>query len=456
MVRRIAALVALVLVLAVVSLLTTGSAAVWPYRNTLLYYVQRGLGRLETSDQPPGVLHGTVRTPLGQPIKGARVLVSTPDGTARSAESDARGRYRIPDVPPGSYIPVAGAPGFQNTAVRTLLGIGVGSAATTQLEIELSPLAASSVSPATTVELGDARVWTIPKPLPASAVRRELRYLAGGRPNQTTLYYTPDDGQTTPLPTLLAVYPGSADTWESVSLPLAQAGFAVIAVGPAYALDLEADVDELERLVQLVRDGVFPRADVDRLGALGGSYSSLHVLRLATRSPKTLRAILLLGPPTDMFELRRQFEAGTFFPPFGLDQAFVALGLPSAEPERYFRYSARYHARSLSAPLMLIHSKQDEIVPFTQSELLATELRRIGAPYELSILNGMGHYLLEAERTPAIDALWETTVRFFERELVPLTPQSPGLPRERGSLKVRIRSFPVKHEPNDAFQARQT
>ncbi len=213
------------------------------------------------------------------------------------------------------------------------------------------------------------------------------------------------------------MYPGPADQWESVSLPLAQAGYAVVAVGPAYALDLEPDIDDLQRVVQQIRKGILPRADADRLGALGGSYSGLHVMRLAVREPDALRAALLLGPPTDMFELRRQFEAGTFFPPFGLDQALIALGLPSREPERYWQYSARYHARDIPMPVMLIHSKEDEVVPFTQSQLLADELTRLGKPHELHILEGMGHYLLATERTPAIDDLFQTTINFFLEHL---------------------------------------
>jgi dipeptidyl aminopeptidase/acylaminoacyl peptidase len=271
--------------------------------------------------------------------------------------------------------------------------------------------------PAANFRLSNPQVWQTEKPLPARAVRREITYTVAGRPNQKTFFYTPDDGQTTSLPTLLAVYPGPADQWETVSLPLAQAGFALIAVGPEYALDLEADVDDLHRLVSFAKNGTLPRADGTRIGALGGSYSSLHVLRLAVREPETLDAALLLGPPTDMFELRRAYEAGSFFPPFGLDQALIALGLPSNEPERYWRYSSRYHARSLDLPLMLIHSKADEVVPFTQSQLLADELERLGKPHELSIIEGMGHYLLATERTPAIDDLFNTTTDFFDRTL---------------------------------------
>ncbi len=418
MLRRIFAGLGVVLLLAVVGLATTDSPRVWPYRNAALYFVQKRLGLLRPTAGPAGELRGVVRSTWGRPIEGATVLVSTPDGTAYGGETDAQGHYRIVDVPSGSYIPVAGAPGFEDLALRTYLGIRVAAGRTTELELTLRPREPVNVAPAEAVRLSEAQVWQVEQPLPGRALRRELAFRADGRSNQLTLYYTPDDGLTTPLPTLLAVYPGPADQWESVSLPLAQAGYAVVAFGPAYALDLEPDIDDLQRVVELIRAGRLTRADATRLGALGGSYSGLHVLRLSVREPEVLGAALLLGPPTDMFELRRQFEAGTFFPPFGLDQALIALGLPSAEPERYWRYSARYHARDIPMPLMLIHSKQDEVVPFTQSQLLAEELRRLRKPHELHILEGMGHYLLATERTPAIEDLFRTTTNFFAAHLM--------------------------------------
>lgn len=418
MLRRISIAGSLLLLIAVLVFLTSDSPRVWPYRNTLHYVVRKRFGTLQPSLQlPPGALQGVVRSTWGRPIEGATVLVSAPDGTAFMDETDAEGHYQLTNVPPGSYIPVAGAPGFEDLALHTWFGVQVATNRTTELDLTLDQRTSSTASPAVDVQLSAPQTWAIQQPLPARAVRRELSFTAAGQPNQLTLFYTPDDGQTTLLPTLLAVYPGPADQWESVSLPLAQAGYAVIAVGPAYALDLEADVDDLERLVGLAKAGRLPRADGTRIGALGGSYSGLHVMRLAVRAPHALQAALLLGPPTDMFELRRQFEAGTFFPPFGLDQGLIALGLPHQVPERYWRYSSRYHARDIQMPVMLIHSKEDEVVPFTQSQLLASELARLGLPHELHILEGMGHYLLATERTPAIDDLFKTTVDFFDRHV---------------------------------------
>jgi pimeloyl-ACP methyl ester carboxylesterase len=202
-----------------------------------------------------------------------------------------------------------------------------------------------------------------------------------------------------------------------VSLPLAQAGYAVIAVGPAYALDLEPDVDDLQRLITMARDGTLPRADGTRIGALGGSYSGLHVFRLAARDPEAIQAALLLGPPTDAFDLRRRFEAGSFHPPFGLDQVLIALGLPDRAPERYWRYSARYHARDIrSRCCWRIQSRRSGAVRTVG--IVGARIDTFGQAARATDLGRLDHfYLLAPERTPAIDALFMTTLEFFETQL---------------------------------------
>lgn len=403
----------------VIFLATTDDAHVWPYRNTLQYkLVRRWPALVGPVWSGTGTIAGTVRDMSGNVVPFARVLVAQRDGTPWSAEADAAGRYRIVNVPAGRYVPVAGAAGHDDVAVRRagLFRITVGADRQTLLDPVLPVQTPRSLAVPRDFRLDPVQTLRVEAPLPATAEERQIHYTVGSKPNQTAFYYTPVGGPPT-LPVLLAIYPGPADTWKQVSLALAQAGYAVIAVGPAYALDLEPDVDDLLRLIAELEQGAFPRADARRLAALGGSYSSLHVFRLLERDQADLRAILLLGPPTDLFELRRQFVAGSFFPPFGLDRALIALGFPDRNPEPYWRYSARYHARSLNVPVMLIHSKIDEVVPFTQSQLLSAELDRLGKPHELHILEGMGHYLLEPKRTPAIDDLFRTTIEFFAREL---------------------------------------
>jgi dipeptidyl aminopeptidase/acylaminoacyl peptidase len=201
-----------------------------------------------------------------------------------------------------------------------------------------------------------------------------------------------------------------------VSIPLASAGYAVLAVGPAYALDLEPDIAELQRLIAFARAGRLPGVDGSRIALLGGSYSGLHVLRYLERDID-FACVVLLGPPSDLFDMRRRFENGSFFPPYGLDQALIALGTPDRSPERYWRYSAAYHLRGDTPPLLLLHSKQDEVIPYQQSELLARALDRVGAPYEMHVFDGMKHYLLATEASPELSELYRLTLGFLDRNL---------------------------------------
>jgi dipeptidyl aminopeptidase/acylaminoacyl peptidase len=219
-----------------------------------------------------------------------------------------------------------------------------------------------------------------------------------------------------PLPTLLAVYPGQADTWEGVSIPLAAAGYAVIAVGPAYALDLDDDIAELQRLAAFARAGALPGVDARRMAVLGGSYSSLHVQALLERDAG-FRAVLLLGGISDIFDMRRRFEQGSFIPPFGLDQALIALGTPNSSPERYWRYSSRYHLRRGLPPMLLMHSRNDEIVPFQQSEQLAADLVRLDVPHEAYFFDGLSHYLLADRPSAELTNLYDVTLAFLRRTL---------------------------------------
>jgi dipeptidyl aminopeptidase/acylaminoacyl peptidase len=287
----------------------------------------------------------------------------------------------------------------------------------TVIEGVLSPETPTSLTPGRDFGLSEAQDLHCNRPLDSRGTRRQIHFTNDGQPNQLSFYYTPLTTTTTSLwPILLAIYPGPADTWECVSLPLTAAGYAVIATGPAYSFDLEADLAELERILAFVREGKFPGADGNQIALLGGSYSSLHVQRLLQRE-QAVDAALLMGPPTDLFDMRRRLENGTFIPPFGLDQAFYALGLPSREPLRYLRYSGAYHIRPDFPPIAILHSTTDEIVPYQQSELLVQQLETAGVPYEVYFFEGGGHYLLAQDGDSDVLEMYEITLEFLEKHL---------------------------------------
>lgn len=413
------ALPVLIVIVSCCFFMLSSQPSIWALRNTLFYRAGRwmaGQERIPTpsSAGPRARMQGCVRNQQGQPVPNARILVAAADGTTFTTRSQADGCYLLDDLPEGSYVPVAGAPGYDSVALRSWgQPLRLSAERPLQQDIVLPPISLPDLQGGRDLRFGEpiTRSWELP--VPSVAIEQELQFASGGRPNQLTLLYRPIT-TTERLPLLLAIYPGPADTWWPVSIPLASAGYAVLAVGPSYALDLEPDIDELQRLINFARAGRLPGVDGRHITLLGGSYSSLHVLRILQRDVAFDGAVLL-GPPSDLFDMRRRFEEGSIFPPFGLDQALIALGTPDRSPEVYWRYSAAYHLRGDMPPILLMHSMIDEIVPYQQSEILSAALKEAGIEHETYFFEGMQHYLLATEGSEELSRMYELTLDFLQR-----------------------------------------
>jgi pimeloyl-ACP methyl ester carboxylesterase len=415
--KQLLAIAAVVLIIGLGWLLMTDNLYVWPVRNTLKYHLRVWLSGplVEPTADQAGTLTGTVTTVQNQPVGGAWVLAAYPNGTTFSTRTDDTGRFQLDGLPPGTYRPVAGAPGYQTTQFGNFLGqLRISDNQSTTANAVLDKIPDREIAPGTSLELPGPEEFSCNKPLVGRANRWEISFDSAGQPNQPTFYYTPLSANPNDrLPLLLAIYPGPADSWECVSIPLAEAGYAVLAAGPAYTFDVESDLDELERLLDFAQQGQFPGTDGSQVALLGGSYSSLHVQRLLQRGRQNVVSALLLGPPTDLFDMRRRLENGSYIPPFGLDQAFRAIGLPSEEPVNYFDYSGAYHVRGDFPPLAILHSRNDEVVPYQQSELLARNLELVGAPYELHFFDGASHYLMD--EGGEVDEVYDISLDFLAR-----------------------------------------
>lgn len=74
-----------------------------------------------------------------------------------------------------------------------------------------------------------------------------------------------------------------------------------------------------------------------------------------------------------------------------------ALREELGDPKSYDEISPRRFARQADAPVMLIHGKDDTVVPFKQSHVMADALKDAGKPYELIELEGEDHWLSRGE-----------------------------------------------------------
>jgi dipeptidyl aminopeptidase/acylaminoacyl peptidase len=252
-------------------------------------------------------------------------------------------------------------------------------------------------------------------PLPGKALRTHFSFERAGLRVNDCYLYEPVEGEG-PLPTLFLVLPGPVLNWEIAQVPFADAGFSVLVCYPLRGIDLDEDAADLLTALEYLRQGHVPsRADTERLGFMGASFSSLHVYRMLGMTDAA-DAALVLGGMADGFSFRRDVEMGTAHtrPPF--DQLLMALGFPNSSPELYFKYSVKNHLEGLP-PLCVLHGNADELSPFSQSVELAEELERRGMPYDFFGYEGLSHYFATTADAATTQQMFQDSVDCLRRWL---------------------------------------
>lgn len=89
-----------------------------------------------------------------------------------------------------------------------------------------------------------------------------------------------------------------------------------------------------------------------------------------------------------------------------------ALREQLGDPKGYYDVSPRRFAARADAPVLLIHGKDDTVVPYKQSQVMADALKDAGKPYEMVTLAGEDHWLSRAETRKQ---MLSATMRFVEK-----------------------------------------
>jgi dipeptidyl aminopeptidase/acylaminoacyl peptidase len=144
--------------------------------------------------------------------------------------------------------------------------------------------------------------------------------------------------------------------------------------------DVRAALDDLS-------SGLYPQVDPDRLVLVGHSLGGWAAVLAGAVDPR-VRAVAVWGAVTDPRSLPfTAADAADEFSPWLRDLApesfaaqWAALGAEYAPVEQATRLAPR--------PLLIVHSRADEVVPVSQAEAL---FERTGEPRELVIHEGANH-----------------------------------------------------------------
>jgi hypothetical protein len=402
----------------------SSNAQITGLRNIVHYRVIKWAGGPQVDgDEPAGTITGIIRDSKGQPVSGAVVLVASPLGTTYTAESESDGRYQIGSVPPGRYVPVAGKRGYDDALPQTCLAglcwkdaVLVRSERESQgVDLVLPPAHALDIVVDDSLIVSPTETAETTAPFPGQARRTRFSFQRAGLQVNDCWLYEPVEGDE-PLPTLLLVLPGPVLGWEIIPVPFAAQGFSVLACYPLRGTNIDEDASDLMTAFEYLRLGRLPsRADVDRLGLVSASFTSLHTYRLLELTDQ-FDVTLVLGGMADGFAFRRDVETGMAHtrPPF--DQVLMALGFPNSSPELYFKYSAIHHLEGMP-PLCILHGVDDELVPYNQSVMLDQELTRRGMPHEFYNYEGLQHYFSTSADNATTQQMFQDSLDCLRRSL---------------------------------------
>ena len=144
--------------------------------------------------------------------------------------------------------------------------------------------------------------------------------------------------------------------------------------------------DKSDGLKALAEAGI---VDAERACIVGASYGGYAALAGVTLQKDLYRCAVAVAPVSDLQDMYQEDYRAS-----GRDRTTkVALREQLGEPGTWDAVSPLKNAAKADAPVMLIHGKDDTVVPYSHSIKMADKLKDAGKPYEMVTLDGEDHWL---------------------------------------------------------------
>lgn len=167
--------------------------------------------------------------------------------------------------------------------------------------------------------------------------------------------------------------------------------------------------DKSDGLAALAEAGI---VDPDRACIVGASYGGYSALAGVTLQKDIYRCAVAVAPVSDIRNMYAEDYRAS-----GGDRTTKASLLEQLGPrDRWDAVSPLRAAGQASAPIMLIHGKDDTVVPYSHSTKMADKLKDNGKPYEMVTLDGEDHWL-SLSKTRQL--MLESSIRFVEKHNPP-------------------------------------
>ena len=133
------------------------------------------------------------------------------------------------------------------------------------------------------------------------------------------------------------------------------------------------------------------KIDPKRVCIVGANYGGYAALAGATLQPDVYRCAVDVAGPSDLKRFvawSRQVHGAS-----AQRYWFRLMGADTQGDPHLDDISPADHADRARGPILLIHGKDDTVVPFSQSQIMADALKKAGKPYDLVVLKAEDHWL---------------------------------------------------------------
>ncbi len=135
----------------------------------------------------------------------------------------------------------------------------------------------------------------------------------------------------------------------------------------------------------LVRNGI---ADKSRMCIVGGSYGGYAALMGAVKTPDLFKCAVSINGVSDILRLLKDDTGG-----FKNELTAYLIGDADKDRDRLKATSPYYNAEKITAPVLLIHAKNDRRVDVKQSQRMRDKLKDAGKSFEYVELADGEHFL---------------------------------------------------------------
>jgi dipeptidyl aminopeptidase/acylaminoacyl peptidase len=153
--------------------------------------------------------------------------------------------------------------------------------------------------------------------------------------------------------------------------------------------------DDVTDGVSILTEGGF--VDSERICIVGASYGGYSALAGGAYTPELYKCVVAVAPVSDLPRMIRDVSKRRGYRHWAVDYWKEIIGDPKSPKVDLDAISPVNSAATFEAPVLLIHGKDDTVVPISQSEVMEKALLKEGKSVEFVALNGEDHWLSDGD-----------------------------------------------------------